>query len=753
MTADISLQRMLKHSDKCSRNKNMKILLSVLLIISVVIAMTSCSLKTKSVDYKNYTYEDNDDISEICSRMVNDLYDSEVDPSEYLAQLCNDGSFSDIDYYTDKKDTWHPAEHLDRILIMEKAAYSPENKYYKDKNLINFINKAIEFWVKKDFYCDWNDWWNNLGTGPKIADILLFPNDGLDKSNIDTLTEKLYSITCFTEEKKRIVKEREINSTGGNLTDTVNHSLKYAVLTDDGSAIMCLTHLIENELRPFPSAKLFEKRWDAEGIKADMSFQQHFEHLYFGGYGEVFLNGMNTYIKYTDGTQFALSDDKLNFYQDFILDGIQFAVRGNTADINASGRSIVRKKENTIEITGLKQAIINACYILLDCNADLTRKSELESLISSRNGDIDQGAGGHRYFFSSDYQVYNNKNYMASVRAASKRTKNSEALNGENVLGHYLGAGATMYYIDGEEYFNIFPLWNWNKIPGTTTAQGYLPYGGDNTYTRMGKASFVGGVSNGKIGMSCLDYNDNKVKAKKVWFMFDEGVVCLGTNISSNSKYDIFTCINQTLTKDDFAVSENSEVYTAETYDKTGSFDWVYNNKIGYITDSPVSVKVEERTGNWQTISERVDSEAYAGKVFEIGISHAVKPKKESYDYTVLMNTTVDRLNAYCQNPSIETLSNTDSVQAVYDKDSNTIMAVFWKKGTLSFPNGDLLTVSRGCALICEEQQDAYKIYISNPLQNGKDINVSINGIENRIAFEKGMYAGATKEIMINKQG
>lgn len=103
MTSDISLQRMLKHSDKCSRNKNMKILLSVLLIISVVIAMTSCSLKTKSVDYKNYTYEDNDDISEICSRMVNDLYDSEVDPSEYLAQLCNDGSFSDIDYYTIKR--------------------------------------------------------------------------------------------------------------------------------------------------------------------------------------------------------------------------------------------------------------------------------------------------------------------------------------------------------------------------------------------------------------------------------------------------------------------------------------------------------------------------------------------------------------------------------------------------------------------------------------------------------------------------
>lgn len=731
----------------------LKIFLSVTLIITVVITMASCSASTKSIDYKKYAFKNNGDIDIIRSRMVEDLYDSEADPNEYLAVICDDGSFSDIDYYTDKKDTWHPAKHLDRILIMEKAAYSPENKYYKNENLIKSINKAIAFWVQKDFYCDWNDWWNNLGTGPKIADILLFPNDGLDKSYIEALTKKLFSITCFTEGKEKSVKEREINSTGGNLTDTVNHSLKYAVLTNDGSAIMCLTHLIENELRPFPSAKLFEKRWDAEGIKADMSFQQHFEHLYLGGYGEVFLNGMNTYIKYTDGTQFALSDDKLNFYQDFILDGIQFGVRGNTADISASGRSIVRKKENSDEITGLTKAIVTACNTLLKCNADLTRKAELENLVSSRSEDIDGGAGGHRYFFSSDYQVYNNKNYMASVRAASKRTKNSEALNGENVLGHYLGAGATMFYIDGDEYFNISPLWDWNKIPGTTAAQGYLPYGDDKTYTRMGKTSFVGGVSNGKIGMSCMDYNDNKVKAKKAWFMFDEGVVCLGTDISSNSKFDIFTCINQTLASDDFAVSENSGISKADTYNKTAKFNWVYNNKIGYITNSPVSVKLEERTGDWKSVSERVDSEEYNGKVFEIGISHSVKPKNASYDYTVLMNTTTDKLNEYSLNPALETLSNTDSVQAVFNKETNVIMTVFWKEGSLTLPNGDTLKVNRGCTLICEEQQDSYKIYISNPLQNGKDIKVSINSNEKKVTFEKGMYAGQTKETSVNKQG
>lgn len=99
-----------------------------------------------------------------------------------------------------------------------------------------------------------------------------------------------------------------------------------------------------------------------------------------------------------------------------------------------------------------------------------------------------------------------------------------------------------------------------------------------------------------------------------------------------------------------------------------------------------------------------------------------MKPKKESYAYTVLMNTTVDELNAYYLRPTIVTLSNTNSIQAVWNKESNVIMAVFWKKGSLILPNG-------------------------------KDISVSINDSEKRIAFEKGMYAGITKKTTINRQG
>lgn len=693
----------------------------------------------------NYTWEDSD-MDVIRTRMLDDLQDKEANPSELLLNQCSDGSFSDIEYFTDKKDTWHPIKHLDNILLMQSAAYTPDNPYYQNEELINAINKAINYWVLQEFYCDWNGWWNGLGSGPKIADILLYPNETLDEQVIDKLLNKLYKITCFAEGKKYSVKERKIDSTGGNLTDAVSYSLKYAVIKQDGAAIKYLTELMENELRPFPSKKLFHHRYDVEGIKADMSFQQHYEMLYLGGYGEVFSDGMNLFIRYTSQTQFALSDDALNFYQDFLLDGMQYAMRARYRDINVSGRGIVRENE----LIGIYQQVVTGCKVLLNTGVKLNRENELKALIETRNGSNDSGAGGHKYFWCSDYQVYNGDNYMASVRSASKRTKNSEALNGENVLGHYLGAGATMYYVNGDEYYNILPLWDWNKIPGTTAVQGFLPYGKDNTYVRMGKTSFVGGVSTGSIGMSCLDYKDNGVKAKKSWFMFDEGVMCLATDISSSKKGDLYTCLNQTSLRGEIEYSISETACKEISTQQSGAFDWIYNNKIAYISDNNISLFAGEKTGDWKTISERVDSKTHTDTVLELGISHGNKPKNEKYEYMVLMNTTPEKAKEYSENPTINVLSNNSNCQAVWNRDTNTLMATFWKAGSILLPDNKKLSVNKGCAIVCEKSDNDYLLYVSDPKQKAKSVVITIDSDQIQIDLPTGMYSGQTACAKIN---
>ncbi|HIR53787.1 MAG TPA: hypothetical protein IAB39_10420 [Candidatus Onthovicinus excrementipullorum] len=686
----------------------------------------------------HYDWVDNGDLKKIRSRMLQDLYDPQADPSACLANLGADGFFKNIDYYTDKKDIWHPSRHLDAILLMQSAAYTPGNPFYGNGELIAGIARAIDFWVEKDFVCTWNGWWNNLGTGPKIADILLFPNDGIPAERIRQLSDKLYRITAFHDSKRRRIKQREVNETGGNLTDQVNHSLKYAVIMGDGEGIKFLRRLMENELRPFPAATLLGHRWDAEGIKADMSFQQHFELLYLGGYGEVFCDGMNRFIRYTAGTQYALSKKSLTFYQDFLLDGMQYAMRGKYRDINASGRGIVRENE----LVGICAQVFEGCEVLLNSGLALPRADEMRALLETRGENGDIGAGGHRYFWNSDYQVYNDRNYMASVRAASTRTKNSEALNGENVWGHYLGAGATMYYVNGDEYFNILPLWDWNKIPGTTAVQGYLPYGDDRTYSRMGKTAFVGGVSDGKVGMSCLKYRDNGVRAKKAWFMTEDGVMCLGTDISASKKGDLYTTLNQNLLRGDIIYSVNGAVAQTAEMQQTATFDWIYNNGIGYITEVPLTVNAGERTGDWKTVSERVDSKQHTDTVFELGISHGEKPDDASYEYFVMMNTTPEELRHYRETPTVTVLSNTSECQAVYDAKSGNAMAVFWHAGELTLPGGETLRVSSGCTLLCRQTDMGFEIRANDPKQNGGSLKISVGEKAAKIEFPKGMYAG-----------
>lgn len=64
---------------------------------------------------------------------------------------------------------------------------------------------------------------------------------------------------------------------------------------------------------------------------------------------------------------------------------------------------------------------------------------------------------------------------MASVKMASDRVVGVEMMNGDNMKGFYMADGATYIYQDGDEYLDIFPLWDWRKLPGVTAFQSDDP--------------------------------------------------------------------------------------------------------------------------------------------------------------------------------------------------------------------------------------------------------------------------------------
>ena len=129
---------------------------------------------------------------------------------------------------------------------------------------------------------------------------------------------------------------------------------------------------------------------------------------------------------------------------------------------------------------------------------------------------------------------HNRDGYHVGIKLSSDRTKNGEVVNNENLLGYYLSDGVTTLMQDGDEYYNIMPLIDWNKLPGTTTPQGALKnlndwaeWNGEHLWNWKGNRSFVGGVSDGMYGAAVMDYSLDGLDAHKSWFMFDDEMICL----------------------------------------------------------------------------------------------------------------------------------------------------------------------------------------------------------------------------------
>ena len=641
-----------------------------------------------------------------------------------LAEQKQDGSF-DIDYFSISKSYWKPIDHLKKVITMQVALRSENSVYFDDDKVKNAVALAMQYWIANDFTCEWNNWYNNIGIGMYIPDILLLGIDGLSEDNYNWLVSKI-STTLLQNSKLRFkLYERSVNESGGNLTDQVLSTLKVAVLENDYNTMMWLKSLLENELRPFPEYKGKNyHRWDAEGPKEDYSFQQHDQLIYFGGYGEVFLDGLNKYLDYTRNTQFELNEKALDFYADFIVEGIQFSTRNGYRDISASGRGIAREN-GTKGIWNNVSCSVNELleYASRD-KLSQSKAQKLEKLKANRfMSENDNGAGGHRYFYESDYNVYNDVNYMATVRHASKNTRIFEYLNGENPLGYYTGFGSTFYYIDGNEYEDVFPVYDWNKIPGTTTVQGKVPtMNQDMSYSTYGNTKKVAGVSNGKIGMSYFNQSAKNVFAKKAYFMFEDGVVCLGTGVNCLLAKDVVTNINQCNLDGEVYISQNG-IESMSSSNFSGNVDYVYHDKISYIPQNNISLKLEySKNGDWKTIDERRGNKQIQKDLFTLDINHGKMCVNDNYQYTVLMNTDLQTTKNYIANPTLLVVSNNKKVQGVFDKNNNVLQCVFYKPGEINV-NGINIKVDNPCVCIVE-LQDTVKATVASC--DGKELKLKM---------------------------
>lgn len=653
------------------------------------------------------------------------LYSTTANPQSLLNKLGSDGKFTDIDYTSHSQTTWAVSNALTNVTTMLKAYYSEGNRWYQNSELFEKCELVLRDWAEnKDNYYSTNWWYQTIDIPKKMSTVLLYP-----------LPEDADYLPALQEEAKEGLPEIDKSTlhkvpagskidAGGNMTDGLQTAIKIAAATNDADVMENIVrYLLDNELSIFDNAN------GGEGIMADGSLHQHGALFYNGSYGSVFCSGVNMLLEYLADTRFMVSDRALNTYADFILDGHSWMFRGNGSDFACYGRAISRSGGVNSSIRSNSLEAVNVLLTL----PGVERRQELLSLKNTRLDGTDYGFNGAKHFWTSDYTAVHRDDFYIGIRNSSNRNKNTEYMNGENSKGYYIADGATVIMKTGREYYDIFPCWDWSKIPGTTTA--YLPFASiPSPSAEYGARQFVGGVTNGLYAVTAMDYSHNGVTAKKANFVFDDGFTALGAGITGTGTNVVYTTLNQCLLNGNVQYSNNGT--TAQTLSQSSEqtvtdVSWVLHDGVGYYfpQKSDVVISNSTRTGTWRSINSSQGSTTVTKDIFALSVNHGTQPQDDTYAYTVLPSAEASDLTAYQQNPDMIEVSNNEKCSAVWSKKANSAGIVFWSQGISNYKesvtipasvtglDSDLTVTAEKdpCLILLTKKGNQWELSVSNP--------------------------------------
>lgn len=619
----------------------------------------------------------------ILSRMREGMFEHvniPVNDSLVLQQVNNlrrGGNWLELDYKCYGRSAWEPIRHLDRVYQFALAYVAPESKYFGNDTLFLAIQDALGYWLKVTPKC--HNWWcNEIAVPQRLGDILVLLDSGYRKLP-DTLQNGLYGLMAWPDPRKW---------TGANKQDIAQHHLQRGCLLRNDSIVR------EAAGQLFYPVRLTNQ----EGLQVDFSYHQHGNQLYVGGYGAVFVGCVIRTAEWLRNTSYALQDEQLKLFSRFIRETYLNVYRGPYLDYTVLGRGVSRR--NATRAGGMSDFLDKMKS--LDPNYAMEYEDAKERFLGSC---VSCRKNYSRVYWRSDYTLHNRSAFDFSVRTASVRASKIEGGNGENLKGALLSDGATCLRVQGDEYYNIFPYWNWNHIPGVTA-----PDSVGNLFPaqwgRRGKSVFSGGVSDGQYSAMAYQMNDFGVEARKAWFMFDGEVVCLGAGIRGNTAGKIITTVEQRrkqeLVQDGGRIVWDDVLY----YFPEGSK--------GTLVHSPA----EGTRGSWFAINYNYTDELLpATSLCHLYIDHGVRPSGAGYAYVLAPG--VKKLADY-DTTQVVIVRNDTLVQGVYQKELDVLQLVCY--GAARYEGqGISLDVDIPCVMMVRGVTGRNpQLYLADPMQDKK---------------------------------
>jgi chondroitin AC lyase len=321
--------------------------------------------------------------------------------------------------------------------------------------------------------------------------------------------------------------------------------------------------------------------------------------------------------------------------------------------------------------------------------------------------------------------------------------------NGEGLMNHHRGDGTNYISLRGDEYANMAPVYDWQKIPGATILQkAALP--DENEIQKKGLTDFVGAVTDGKYGAVVFDFKSahDPVAAKKAWFFFDSEYVCLGAGISAKSKLPLVTTLNQCLLHGDVLVkTANQQTVMQKGERQVDQVKWILHDGIGYLFPEPQKVNLanQAQTGSWFKINRQSDSpkDEISMDVFKLWIDHGVQPANAKYEYIVVPATTEQAMEKAGQ--QIKILANTPEIQAVRHSGLNICQIIFYTSGEILVSEDLKISMdSPGVVMVKMNGSAVKQISVADPSRKLGKIHLTLTG-----KFEK---SGSNFNSVWNKE-
>jgi hyaluronate lyase len=326
-----------------------------------------------------------------------------------------------------------------------------------------------------------------------------------------------------------------------------------------------------------------------------------------------------------------------------------------------------------------------------------------------------------------------------TARMISRVVKNYEIVNQENLKGWHQGDGWTMTYNRDVNKFNdhYWPTVNWHRLPGTTIVKDTeIVQGIKNLDTWAGGTGLEG-----KYSVAGMIYRPEKnattLTYKKSWFMFDNSVIAMGSDIKDLSGNEVETIVEniQLNNNGDNALLVNG-ILKPNNHNRTENLtgvSWIYlegnvpGSDMGYYFPGKAVINVirEARTGSYKEIHMRMSEELHTRNFLTLWFNHRTNPSDQTYSYVLFPNTSKEKVASYATDPDILILENSNYAHGISEKRLGIEAANFWtdRRKTVG-----MITSNNKASVMIRNTGDELLIAVSDPtMVNEGTIELEIN--------------------------